>query len=1401
MTANQFTKGINQDIHPKFQEEGTYRFALNAVLETEEGEYPSISNELGNVLCETLPENKVIIGHTLTDNEDIVLALYDPNGNHEVGIFNTLTCTYSSLAIDSCLNFSDKYPVSMLFRIRNGCERVVNITDNHSVYKVLNLTDTSYWLDGSDIIDCNRIKFSKDYSFPCINLFSGEGDIGISDSQGSLKDGTYYFPFRYLDSELNATDFFLITRPVAICDEPFTNTQQITTVNLYDGGSNVEDSPYFVNPSNKSIKLQLSLLDNSTFKYFQFAVIKRTGDSGEIESVDLLTPTPITATSSVFTYNGLDSQIVDQLSLEEVLATTVKVETVKSQADLDNRLYLSGVSTSSYDWSLFQRYASLIKTEWSKATSNSPVDTFVRQGRYYFGVGSFMEDEIVPFGIIYVMEDGTISPVFHIPGRAPDTVTGSNPIIGTSGTATDGQPWDTGTTTLYGNTLFGKTKRWQQISTATKISANNLRGLMGYHEVATATYEAKTSCDGEDYWGVDWQGNALNGNKIRHHRMPDAQMYQSSFSTPPIHRVGVIFSNVTYPPGAVKHFFVYGDRTFERTILAKGALIPLPTVSEFVDNAVYAGDPPFGDGGFFEMLLDNDNDLVFAPQILRPTEVPLTSSPQNMSTYAFICTDGILKDKDFSPSFFHLDRFLTDTEYGLGLGNNRAVDVPDIPKYNTTLSVQSDLWHFNSATYPTTKLNYAIQSITKIPKAEYGSKFGTTMLVPTTNSTLQNLSFNISPIIVTLQDQITEWEDAGTTPPDQILFGSLKVDVDVFSNLSNITYKRMGNCPSKATSPSNAFQSFSGDTFISRLNITDYSYQQSEEDGKTTEMFHMAFPTADTLINYEMRHGATDPKYSYFQWNYEYTNGGHKQATSHMVSKYYEEADDIMELYPQNFDYNDSYSYIQTIEDYYPLPFNYEFCKDCENVFPHRIYYSELDNSEDSLDYYRIIRPNNYRDIDATTGPITDIFVNFNQLYARTTNSIFFLPTRPQTLQSDESSIYIGTGEVLSLPAQQLKTSENAFGGGNFFKSRTTTEYGTVYVDDISGRVFLLTNQLNDLSTKGLRNFFQNNGSVSFLSQFYSQTESYFPFFSTSSPSGVGYISWYDPRYKRLFIHKRDYTLKSKYFLTYVPASTDEVPVTLDNFEVRFNGHSFYTNLPTPTLITFNSEFFENKSFTLSYSFLTNHWISFHSYLPQYAFGSHTNFYTSSNSIYRHDSREYTVFNDIKYPHIIDIIAINNPLTALQTASVIYTSNTSYYDDTTKTYTKVPETFTSYIAYNTNQSSGKVDLILKNTPFQTDYSNVEALVNITDKQYRINDFRSKTINEGSPIWDSSWNGISTNYFIDKVPYESNIDLSASLFESKRFRDHYLGLRLFFESPLNAKITTDLISTNIANRSR
>lgn len=182
------------------------------------------------------------------------------------------------------------------------------------------------------------------------------------------------------------------------------------------------------------------------------------------------------------------------------------------------------------------------------------------------------------------------------------------------------------------------------------------------------------------------------------------------------------------------------------------------------------------------------------------------------------------------------------------------------------------------------------------------------------------------------------------------------------------------------------------------------------------------------------------------------------------------------------------------------------------------------------MDAFREILPNNYTDIDGTNGPITDMFVNFNQLYLTTPFATYKIPTNLQVLSTEDSeSVYVGSGNVFSIPPKPLKTADGAFAGQRLWKSRVQTEYGTFFMDTDSFRPILFSDQLQDVSLNGLRNFFQNNAKLKFLDQFKLLTGQDYTNVSTVSPYGVGYISVYDPRHKRIIVHKKDYTIRPEF--------------------------------------------------------------------------------------------------------------------------------------------------------------------------------------------------------------------------------------------------------------------------------
>lgn len=203
ITNNILSKGMNQDIHPKYQPEGTYRMALNAVLESREGDIATLSNELGNIESASgYPSTKKIIGHRLLDDGTTVVFLFDPASSrpdHEIGIFDPHQYSYTTYKKGSCLNFSDAHYINAIYRLKNGCERIVYFTDNYNPYRYINLDRPEYYGPGTSFTSCDKLKYSRDYRIMDVSA-------SINNSGGNTDVGTYNFVFRYLDQDENPTD-------------------------------------------------------------------------------------------------------------------------------------------------------------------------------------------------------------------------------------------------------------------------------------------------------------------------------------------------------------------------------------------------------------------------------------------------------------------------------------------------------------------------------------------------------------------------------------------------------------------------------------------------------------------------------------------------------------------------------------------------------------------------------------------------------------------------------------------------------------------------------------------------------------------------------------------------------------------------------------------------------------------------------------------------------------------------------------------------------------------------------------------------------------------------------------------------------------------------------------------
>ena len=1359
--------GMNQDIYPKSQPDGTYRFALNAILETKNGDVTTISNELGNVTCANgFPTTKQIIGHVLLDTNEVVLFLFhdDVRPEHEIGIFNPDACLYTTIAKGACLNFSLEHQINAIFRIKNGCDKYVYFTDNYNDYRVINITDVTEWVAVNKFIpDCSVIEYSRDVRIPYFfNQYTK-----VEDGGGRMEYGSYTFYLRLLDKAQNPTDWLFSSEPVLIP----TNNATIGFRENSVGASNVSDDPTYMAPTNKSIKFRIGNIDKR-FYYYQVAAVRRTDISGSITSIDVLAPIEILdhtsgVTISDFIYRGLDHPTTAQISLEELLASRQPLHLVTAHAIKNDRLVVGNIKERKWDYSTFQRFASKIRTDYIAKSVEEEFDA--KYPEYNNGLdGTLPHDEVLALGIVYVMRDGTTSPVFHIPGRpADDNIEGTNPFI------TVFTNWDTDVINPADPNIVLTThnKRWQVYNTATKWGQTGptITGMMGYYECPTKYPTYVKVCDNDPlgYWGEDWQGNPLTNTPIRHHRTPDfiirytddLEEYEDDIRH---YKVGLRFTNVKYPnDDVVGHFFVIGDRTTERTVIDQGRLVPL----RYADAA--------GDGIYYYDPAGPANTVTF-------NDVP-------RHVWAYI-SNSVLFDTTLTGALY----FKWNKLVALDAPLVPPVDPANItvPGYNTTLDFELAINRYWE--YIPKNNNYPINLASLLQKAVLGQPLGNGINVSVgadsgyiVNNSLHS-NIGILQIDRPLDDDIVLYPDIFTNLYS--VHGSLKTYTDVFSDLTQITYKKLeGSIRTFTTNPQVMYPS---ECYLTDTFYVDYGWAQNTLDVNITGSIDCFY--SESEIQSELRSSGADSRTAFFKHD-PLNIDNLPPLSQYIASKYHEEEIDIALFHPEQYLYNKSYSFYNADQAFFPLPYNFEYCGSCDESLPYRMYFSQADSQESKKDMFRIIYPNNYKDINGKSGSITDLFVNFDKLYVLTSSSLHYQPTSEQQLQTNENSIFLGTGAFFSLDPIELKTTDYAFGGSTLWKSRIVTEYGAAYVDDRTNRPILFSSELTDLSLKGMRNYWKEYGELVLNKQFVEFTGTEYPIKSTSSPVGIGYITTYDPASKRLIFCKKDYAIRDGILLVTYP---DPLDTGVD--QLYFDGTSFTGvshGAVSPVTLS-DPNFFDNKSFTLSYSFVTNSWDSFHSYLPNYVFNDKSTFFSSVDKIpWKHNNGNYQTFYAQKYDHIVDLILKGDPLMMLSNNNVIYTSQSMLNDG------DVPTTFDRMIAYNTRQSTGLQNLELKDTPFEQDPSQGHTLVSKTDRQYRINSLRDYVVDSALPIWSEDYSLTQASYFIDKVPNDPNISFSISPFDEKRFKDTYLGLRLFFNPQENIEINTDTVVSVTSSKNR
>lgn len=465
-------KGLHKDSSKQDQPKDSLLFTLNAVNETELGDFNFISNEESNEICDSLtpgfiPLGKIYIG----DNELAVLSVSKDDTISEIGILDN-NCNYTVHVNDEDspeedkLNFKTTKQIGGIYRLRRGCEKTIYFTDDNQRPRYFNFSSPKDFQNNDGTWNAKLFSLQKQYS-----KIPNFQSVETLDSGGNLEPGAYNIAIQYVDDSLNPTEWITSSPTIKIYND--LSNKEYREIN----GSINSDTDYLDFPTtSKAIKVTLSNLD-SDFLYYRLAFIESNNGSGQVNDVKYSNVIP--TSKNFFIYTG--SNALEKGTEEEIALFSDIIHKAQSIQQVENKLILGNTQGKQVNFCKLQQYASRIKADViTKQVILSDINdpSNPKNPTFEFGGTGYMPGEIYSFGIVYIFEDGSTSPVYHIPGKSPD------------------------------------------INPSTIFSPGDNVHPMAVDNLGSSTYIDNDNCGTGNYWGRDSEGLPLVGKKIRHHRFP-----------------------------------------------------------------------------------------------------------------------------------------------------------------------------------------------------------------------------------------------------------------------------------------------------------------------------------------------------------------------------------------------------------------------------------------------------------------------------------------------------------------------------------------------------------------------------------------------------------------------------------------------------------------------------------------------------------------------------------------------------------------------------------------------------------------------------------------------------------------------------------------------------------------
>lgn len=315
-------------------------------------------------------------------------------------------------------------------------------------------------------------------------------------------------------------------------------------------------------------------------------------------------------------------------------------------------------------------------------------------------------------------------------------------------------------------------------------------------------------------------------------------------------------------------------------------------------------------------------------------------------------------------------------------------------------------------------------------------------------------------------------------------------------------------------------------------------------------------------------------------------------------------------------------------------------------------------------------------------------------------------------LEQSGRKITIGDGGLFAQDPREIMPTDNNYAACNSRYAFSNTHLGRFYPSERQGRIMNYTDNLDDISRQGMSYWCKNYMPI-FLYK-------YFPEYpQIENPiSGVGYLTAFDSFYETIYLTKRDFSPKKELMSDIIWDMSDKT--------FKYKGLAIKLS---------DSTYFNDISWTLSYSPIEKAFVSWHDWHPNWIIQTDNHFMSvKGNKVYKHNEsfESFCNFYGNDYPFELEFLSNSGQQVEIARSLEYLLEVYKYKNFGRDRFHVHHENFSHLIVHNTEQMSPPLRLIYRSSnpendilyPMRTAGSDIgfDVLFSKEENKYRVNQF-------------------------------------------------------------------------------